>query len=78
MDVEIFNYTHVLLTDYFSGALAKETQAQRLTKKAFKDSENLKTGSSMNAGVSCLLIKHAPPNITFYRDNADFMNNFFV
>lgn len=49
-------------------------------RKKFKkqEEENEKAAVKMNAGVSFNPMAAQPPGVTFKRDSADFMNNFFV
>lgn len=76
-DIELYNYLQTIILDFFAGRLQQEPLQQRVAKKKFRDAENAKTGLQMNAAMSCLLMKHAGAH-GFRRDNADFMNNFWV
>ena len=67
MDLETYNYLDVVFKDYRSGNLTKEN-----------DKKNDKSESDLNAGISFLTLEMAPNGMSFKRNNADFMNNFFI
>jgi hypothetical protein len=78
MDVELFNYFEILMRDYKLGQLTPEN-LDKDRKKFMKQEENAeKSKIKFNAGVTFNPMTVQPPGITFKRDNADFMNNFFV
>lgn len=66
MDIENYNYVDQLFFEWRSGKLAEPG--------ANKDEES----NGLNAGVSFLTMEMQPNGLSFKRDNADFMNNFFV
>lgn len=70
MDIELYNYCDLLFYNYRNGKL------DDIRKK--KRSETIQNENGFNAAMSFLLMGSAPPGLTFKRDNADFMNNFFV
>ena len=76
MDLELYNYIDVLMNDYKTGKLHNSDQGKRrLTREEQEEEEK---GNGLNAGVSFLPMTAQPAGFTFKRDNADFMNNFFV
>jgi len=78
MDIELYNYTDIALNDYRSGKL--HADVERMLKKPVKDGleEDEDSTNDFNAGVSFLPMSAEPAHMSFKRDNADFMNNFFV
>jgi len=75
MDIELYNYTEVLLSDYRAGKLGIVKGKGRLSKEEIEAEEK---GTGINAGVSFLPMSAQPSGVIFKRDNADFMNNFFI
>jgi len=67
MDLEIYNYIDTVFMDYRAGKLNEKN-----------DKKNDKGDSGLYAGVSFLSMAMAPSGYTFKRNNADFMNNFFI
>lgn len=77
MDVELYNYVDILLFDYRNGRL-NDKQLASIRQKALEEEDQPKGGLVLNAGVTFNTLDMALPGLTFRRDNADFMNNFFV
>lgn len=76
MDIELYNYVDMLMRDFKSGKLAAEVSKK---KDGLKREEEDKTdGPRLNAGLVLLTMDLAPHDMTFKRDNADVMNNFFI
>jgi len=73
MDIETYNYIDDVFHQYRSGKLLADKQGK-------KKNEAEATGISkdFNAGVAFLPMTACPSYLTFKRDNADFMNNFFI
>jgi hypothetical protein len=67
MDIETYNYFDVVFKDYRSQNLTREN-----------DKKHDKSDSDMNAGISFLTMDDAPTGLRFKRNNADFMNDFFI
>lgn len=78
MDIELFNYFEILMKDYQTGQLTHENLEKDKKKFRKQEEENEKAAIKLNAGVSFMPMTVQPAGITFKRDNADFMNNFFV
>jgi len=81
MDIENYNYIEVLFRDYRSGKIASEiNQAKDKKKNASKTEEMTVYVGHLRLHASKVFIpmSAAPPGLTFKRDNADVMNNFFV
>lgn len=78
MDIELFNYFEILMKEYYTGQLTPEN-LEKDKKKFMKQEENAeKQEIKFNAGVTFNPMTAQPAGINFKRDNADFMNNFFV
>ena len=78
MDIELFNYFEILMKEYQTGQLTPEN-LERDKKKFMKQEENAeKQEIKFNAGITFNPMTAQPAGIKFKRDNADFMNNFFV
>jgi len=76
MDIEIYNYIDTLLHDYRSGRLVDgNVKKKKMTKEEEEEAEK---GNGLNAGVVFQPMTAQPSYMTYKRDNADFMNNFFV
>ena len=77
-DIELYNYIDIMLKDWEAGRLKSgEVDGQR----GFNADQKGKTKDStvrLHASVVLIPLYQAPPGITLHRDNADFMNNFFV
>lgn len=69
MDIETYNYVDDIFHQYRSGKLIDKNN------KGKKEEE---APSDFNSGVVFLPMTACPNYMTFKRDNADFMNNFFV
>ena len=78
MDIELFNYFEILMKDYQTGQLTPENLEKDKKKFRKQEEENEKAAIKLNAGVSFMPMTVQPAGINFKRDNADFMNNFFV
>lgn len=78
MDIELFNYFEILMKDYQTGQLTPENLEKDKKKFRKQEEENEKAAIKFNAGVSFNPMTVQPAGINFKRDNADFMNNFFV
>ena len=76
MDIELYNYIDIALRDFRSGKMQKEMAGK--DKKKGGSEEDDKNGPKINAGVVFLPMTASPSGMQFKRDNADFMNNFFV
>jgi len=78
MDIELYNYVHILLHDYHSGQL-KKNRKQVTTDIKYEEEPPFEKGQlRLHAGVSFIPIDKAPPGIVLHRNNSDFMNNFYV
>lgn len=77
MDIELYNYVKILLNSYFTGTLENIREKNKLKAQGKGGQEDVDT-KGINAGLVVLLMTDAPPGIIFERDNADFMNNFYV
>lgn len=76
MDIELYNYVDTLLHDYRSGRLAEgNSKKKKMTKEEEEEAEK---GNGFNAGVVFQPMNAQPSYMTYRRDNADFMNNFYV
>jgi len=73
MDIETYNYIDDTFHLYRSGKLLEDKQGK---KKVEADSNDMTSG--FNAGVVFLPMSACPSYLTYKRDNADFMNNFFI
>jgi len=69
MDIELYNYCDKLFWEWRSGNL-KPAGVSR------KDEDD--PTAHLNAGVSFQTMEMQPAGMAFKRDNADFMNNFYV
>ena len=80
MDIELYSYLEITFRDFRSGKMAQEVQAQKERKKTNKqeDIATYVSGLRLHASVQFLPVSAAPSGLTFKRDNADVMNNFFV
>ena len=74
MDIETYNYIDDTFHHYRSGKLVDHSKSKK------KGEEEATTGatSGFNAGVVFLPMSACPSYLTYKRDNADFMNNFFI
>lgn len=77
MDVEIFNYSDVLFTNFRSGKLEDIVSVNKIKTAGKGAGDEIDTGG-FNAGVSVLMLKDQPAGVQFKRNNSDFMNNFYV
>ena len=75
MDVEIYNYVDLLMFNFRGDKLDDLVE---MNKKPREIPEDRDVGFEINAGISYLPLSDQPPGLTFKRDNADFMNNFYV
>lgn len=80
MDIELYSYLEIVFRDFRSGKMAQEVQQQKDRKKTNKqeDIATYVSGLRLHASVQFLPVSSAPSGMTFKRDNADVMNNFFV
>ena len=72
MDIETYNYADDTFHLYRSGKL--QEYSEKLKKKTAEEENPM----GLNAGVVFLPMTACPSYLTYKRDNADFMNNFFV
>ena len=81
MDIELYSYLEVLFKDYRSGKVAVEIAAAKIKKKNAGKTDELSqfVGTlRLHASRVFLPMSSAPAGLSFKRDNADVMNNFFV
>jgi len=71
MDIELYNYADDVFWQYRAGKMH-----DHLANKKKEEAEQAATG--FNSGVVFLPLTACPSYMTYKRDNADFMNNFFV
>ena len=76
MDVELYNYIDALMYNFRAGKLEDLVEKNKKAKDGLQSVEDNPMG--FNAGLSFLPMTAQPPGVTFKRDNADFMNNFYV
>jgi len=75
MDIETYNYADDVFHQYRAGKLVDYNKL----KKAGDNSEaEAAAASGFNSGVVFLPMTACPSYLTYKRDNADFMNNFFI
>ena len=74
----MFNYFEILMRDYKTGQLTAESLEKDRKKFKKQEEEQEKAELKFNAGVSFYPMTSQPAGIIFKRDNADFMNNFFI
>jgi hypothetical protein len=73
MDIECYNYVDDMLHQHRSGKLTDKKNNK------FKDAgEETGMTAGFNSGVVFLPMSSSPSYLTYRRDNADFMNNFFI
>lgn len=88
----MFNYVTILFHDYKNGKLeniieknkqkstgakgAKSTKGR--SQKVDKNADGDVDTKGINASLSLLRLADQPPGVIFERNNADFMNNFYV
>jgi hypothetical protein len=73
MDIETYNYIDDIFHLYRSGKLLEDKQGKKKN-----EAEATGMAAGFNAGVVFLPMTACPSYLTFKRDNADFMNNFFI
>jgi hypothetical protein len=73
MDIECYNYVDDMLHQFRSGKLT-----DKKTGKSKDAAEETGIAASFNSGVVFLPMISCPSYLTYRRDNADFMNNFFI
>jgi hypothetical protein len=80
MDIELYSYIEVVFKDFRSGKMADELRANRDRRKGNKSEElSVMVGTlRLHASRVFMAMGSAPSGLTFKRDNADVMNNFFV
>lgn len=82
MDIELFSYLEILFRDVRSGKIAEELAAYRGGKKRqpgkLEELTSFVGDIRLHASTVFLPMTSAPSGLTFKRDNADVMNNFFV
>ena len=71
MDIELYNYIHILFHDYFSKRL-------KLTIDKYEEEEEDQQKPRINAGATYIPVDEAPLHIRLHRNNVDFMNNFNI
>ena len=71
MDIETYNYYDTIFHLYRSGKLNTGESGKKKGDEELKD-------NGLNAGVVFQPMTDCPSYLTYKRDNADFMNNFFV
>mmetsp|Transcript_8089 Transcript_8089/g.13582 ORF Transcript_8089/g.13582 Transcript_8089/m.13582 type:complete len:254 (+) Transcript_8089:1402-2163(+) len=79
MDIELYNYVDILFRDFRAGHLDRHLNAKegrKQNQKTFKNQRGVTI--IIHSGVVFLPMHAAPAGVTLFRDNADFMNNFFV
>jgi len=76
MDIELYNYIDTLLHDYRAGRLVDGNAKKK--KMTREEEEEAEKGNGFNAGIVFLPTTACPSYMSYKRDNADFMNNFFV
>ena len=74
MDIETYNYIDDTFHLYRSGKLLEDKQGKQ--KAVVVDPNDMAAG--FNAGIVFLPMSACPSYLTYKRDNADFMNNFFI
>ena len=81
MDIELYSYIEIVFKDYRSGKMQAEMSQSKDKKKNSSKSEELSImvgALRLHASRVFLTVPSAPAGLTFKRDNADVMNNFFV
>mmetsp|Transcript_11821 Transcript_11821/g.18204 ORF Transcript_11821/g.18204 Transcript_11821/m.18204 type:complete len:274 (+) Transcript_11821:1779-2600(+) len=79
MDIELYNYVDILFFEFRSGRLReRQAHVKEVTEIKYKEEEPEEEGERFHASVVFLPMEDAPYNMTFFRDNADFMNNYYI
>lgn len=92
MDIELYNYCTVLFHNYKHGkleniveknklkSLSKGAKAAKAAKgnQVYEKNEGDVDLKGINASLVLLTMAEQPPGVIFERNNADFMNNFYV